>query len=558
MTAPSIPRKRAHKPKVRSGCVTCKTRRVKCGEERPICRRCQKSWLPCKYNSPETNQGEHHSHANEQAVVSFQAETSEKSGSRLLPRVQRDDFQDLDIIYFDLFRSAIVKNLCLNGYTNFWSRTILREIFRDECVRDCVLGIGALRRAMMEDTKDASSSKSKALWVVPKIATTSLSTRYHRDAIKYYTKSISKFRSRMSQEGSSTPSRTILILSILFVMFEAIQGNSESVDRIMQAAIFALEDCTPGLGTENQGSNSLDDEGVREADYFLTRFSGYSSLLCPFYPSLLKGPASHRNWSLAAKIPSWSDDLRQIELAFERYTTSSLIWSFRSCQAHVFSRPIDHEKNRDEQLIIYLQAHDWCKFLTRKLDQETDSLRRRTWKMMLVEAKMFTIYTRYSRSAEERELLWDFRIDECSEVIALVESILDELTSRTTLPPLFEDKLLPTLRCLVCKCRDYETRMKALALCERLSGPWFENRAVSVGMRIMIELEERDRDEFGFIPTESRYRWNTSSFNVDRTELRMGLISTITGARKELTIRQDGNIDDLIQKLTASPSQLIS
>ncbi|KAI1452093.1 hypothetical protein F4805DRAFT_54080 [Annulohypoxylon moriforme] len=549
MTAPSIPRMRARKPKVRSGCITCKARRVKCGEERPICRRCQKSWLPCKYNSSEPNQGEHHNHSHERAVTSFQAETSDENGLRLLPKVRIGDFEELDALYFDLFRNVIVENLCLNGYTNFWSRTILREIFQDECVRDCVLGIGALRRAMMDETKDARSSEQPTLWIVPKIATTtSLSTRYQRDAIQYYTKSISKFRSRMSQEGSSTPSRTILILSVLFVMFESMQGNSESVDRIMHAAMLALEDCAPGLGTENKESSSLDDEGVREADYFLTRFSGYNALICPFYPSLLKGPASRRNWSLVTKIPDWSDDLRQIELAFERYTTSSLIWIFRTCQAHIFSHPIDPVKNREEQLVVYLQAHDWCRFISRKLDEEKDSVRRRTWKMMLVEARMFTIYSRYSRSAEERELLWDFRIEDCREVLAIIESILDEITS--PLPPLFEDKLLPTLRCLMCKCRDYETRLKALALCRRLSGPWFENQSTLIGMQIMIELEERDRDEFGFLPLGSRYRWSLSSFNDDRTELRMGLMGISTGARKEFTIRQDENIDGLIQKLT--------
>ncbi|KAI2471495.1 hypothetical protein F4781DRAFT_113164 [Annulohypoxylon bovei var. microspora] len=552
MTAPSEPRIRARKPKVRSGCDTCKARRVKCGEERPICHRCQKGWLPCKYNSPGTNQGEHQDHTHGDFMTTFQAEAGDKCDPRLLTRVRSNHFEKLEALYFDLFRSVIVENLCLNGYTNLWSRTILREIFRDECVRDCVLGIGALRRAMVDEVQHASSSGPPPLWIVPKIATTSLSTRYHRDAIQYYTRSISNFRSRVSREGSSTPSRTILILSILFVMFEAIQGNSESVDRIIHAAMLALEDCTPGLGTENQESTLLDDEGVREADYFLARFSGYNPLLCPFYPSLLRGPASQRNWSLTTTIPSLSDDFRQIELTFERFTTSSLIWCFRTCQAYIFSYPIDPMKNQDEQLVIWLQANDWCEFISKKLDEETNSLRRRTWKMMLVEAKMFRIYSTYSRSSEERELQWDSRTAESREIIALTESILDELTSPIALPPLFEDKLLPAMRCLTTKCRDYETRMKALALCRRLAGPWFENRAILVGMQIMIELEERDRDESGFIPMRSRYRWNVSSWNDDRTELRMVLMRITTGARKEFTIRQDGNIDDLVEKLTAS------
>lgn len=39
---PGEKRKRAGKPKVKTGCAVCKIRRVKCGEERPECKRCVK------------------------------------------------------------------------------------------------------------------------------------------------------------------------------------------------------------------------------------------------------------------------------------------------------------------------------------------------------------------------------------------------------------------------------------------------------------------------------------------------------------------------------------
>lgn len=37
---PGEKRKRAGKPKVKTGCAVCKIRRVKCGEEKPECKRC--------------------------------------------------------------------------------------------------------------------------------------------------------------------------------------------------------------------------------------------------------------------------------------------------------------------------------------------------------------------------------------------------------------------------------------------------------------------------------------------------------------------------------------
>ncbi|KAH8894157.1 hypothetical protein GQ53DRAFT_716766 [Thozetella sp. PMI_491] len=46
-------RTRASKPKVRTGCSTCKTRRVKCDEAKPICQRCKKAGITCDgYDKP--------------------------------------------------------------------------------------------------------------------------------------------------------------------------------------------------------------------------------------------------------------------------------------------------------------------------------------------------------------------------------------------------------------------------------------------------------------------------------------------------------------------------
>lgn len=47
-------RVRASLPKVKTGCVTCKKRRVKCDEWKPICNRCQKGSRACVYQIQQT------------------------------------------------------------------------------------------------------------------------------------------------------------------------------------------------------------------------------------------------------------------------------------------------------------------------------------------------------------------------------------------------------------------------------------------------------------------------------------------------------------------------
>lgn len=506
--------------------------------------------MACKYHdSSEVGQGKHRSIA-----PASQPASKNDSGLRLHARIKHNDFGEPEVFYFDLFRNLIVDNLCQNGYMSLWSRTILCESFRDECVRDCVLGIGALCRALMVDNQYVDV-RMAPIWSVPTIAVSCPNSKYHQDAIKHYAKSISRFRSRISREGSSIPSRTILIISILLIIFETIEGNTESVDRVMHAAITALKvNLRQDMDTKYQISPALDDEGVREADYFLTRLSGFGSLLSPFYPSLLKSHGYQRSELFDGVIPSSTSTPHQIELAFEKYTTSALIWCFRTVQTNTRGRSLDPIEHQEEQLAISSQANDWCDFITENLKQETDPLRRQTWKVMLVEAKMYSIYTTYCRDAEETELMWDSRVADCRDAVTLAESVLDEPSPFNALPPLFEEKLLPTLRCFVCKCRDQETRARALALCTRLAGPWFENKAILAALQIMIALEEQDRDALGFIPIRLRYRWNESSWNDDRSELRMVLTGIITGARKEFTIRQSGSIDDVIKKLTEVPN----
>ena len=61
--APKTPKAASPKPstskmvshnKTRSGCVTCKRRRIKCDEMKPCCEKCKKLGRPCVYNTPKT------------------------------------------------------------------------------------------------------------------------------------------------------------------------------------------------------------------------------------------------------------------------------------------------------------------------------------------------------------------------------------------------------------------------------------------------------------------------------------------------------------------------
>lgn len=71
---------RTGKPKVRTGCQTCKTRRVKCGEEKPCCLRCSRSGFKCDgYQS-----------------TSFEKTPRKKLPSLLIPKFRRSQIKSAE------------------------------------------------------------------------------------------------------------------------------------------------------------------------------------------------------------------------------------------------------------------------------------------------------------------------------------------------------------------------------------------------------------------------------------------------------------------------------
>ncbi|KAI1500408.1 hypothetical protein F5X99DRAFT_386469 [Biscogniauxia marginata] len=542
MTAPSEPRVRAKKPKVRTGCINCKSRRIKCDEGQPACLRCLKARLACRYDPSKLKPGDGRPLRAILPAAQLGLE-NDQNDPLLAATIKSSNLSATEAGYFDAFRNSVVQNLCLNGYTNLWSQTMLRESMRDECIRDCVLGIGALYRALLHETQRGPALIP--LWRIPLAGKHTLS-RYHRDAIQYYTSSLSKFRTRLSSEASRTKPRTILIASILFLVYEVMQGNCEAVDRVAHKALVTLKDnlgsLRPNLDPRLQVGSALDDEGVREADYFLLRLVAFGACCSPLYASQWESNAYENTWPLKSTVPEWKSSTKDILAAFDRFNTSGLVWGFRTYQGTVVGYPTDPMRLQKGQATVISQAQEWCRFTQEKLRQETDPEQRKTWAVLLSGAKIQTIFGGYYEDKEEEERIWDSRAGECHEAISLVESIMDSWDLPCGFPPLFEDKVFPVIRGVVTRCRDRQARFKALELCRRLVGPWWENRTILIGYEALVAFEEAARDEHGYIPLKSRYQWVGYSWNEDHTEITLTLKGVVTAVERQLTVRLDEDL----------------
>ena len=141
-------KKRASRPKVRTGCISCKARHVKCDERKPSCLRCEKAKQPCggyvSREKPPPNP------FNSSRTILPRADFPQSSGLHIhVPRSRQSVFlSGADVGYFDYFRHSLIHDLSGQLNSNFWTKTVLYECMTDPCTRYAVLAIGALSRGL--------------------------------------------------------------------------------------------------------------------------------------------------------------------------------------------------------------------------------------------------------------------------------------------------------------------------------------------------------------------------------------------------------------------------
>ncbi|KAL5319830.1 hypothetical protein ACEPPN_012888 [Leptodophora sp. 'Broadleaf-Isolate-01'] len=205
---PSKKCSRASKPKTRSGCKTCKIRRVKCDEAKPICNRCTKFGVKCDgYESLAA------------------APTSLPSIRIILPRGQLHFqpivyqpaitvFQDQqERQYFQYFREGIAPHLAGSFESDLWSHLVLQACEKDDSIRHAIVAIAALK-----------STTTPGHSITYRRGTDNAST--HRGfAFRQYQKALKSMRK--ASIGGTQDLRTALITCIVIICFESFAGNFE-------------------------------------------------------------------------------------------------------------------------------------------------------------------------------------------------------------------------------------------------------------------------------------------------------------------------------------------
>lgn len=222
VTGAESKRRRACTPRSRTGCATCRKRRVKCGEERPQCQRCMSSGWSCPGYSraDQSEAGNEHDKA-------YPRLASTRSAAYAAPDVARYELpfkvpgsreERRALHYFNVFAVADLTGPLPN---TFWSRTILQRCQHEAPLRHAAAALGQLHVEYMGTPWERSFEPGPT-------------------AMQCYGRAVKSLRNYIGQSPSPDHAM-VLMCSAIFFCFELLNGDHEAAGSHVENGLRILQ-----------------------------------------------------------------------------------------------------------------------------------------------------------------------------------------------------------------------------------------------------------------------------------------------------------------------------
>ncbi|KAH7166544.1 hypothetical protein EDB81DRAFT_782423 [Dactylonectria macrodidyma] len=444
-------RTRESTSKVRTGCSTCKTRRVKCDEAKPICRRCAVGDRKCEYNTARA------------------APSRRNVITVYLPPTKSQPIFFVHDRGLDFFHQNLAAKLDGQFDSKFWSRLVLQLSHSEPSIRHAVSAISVIYQDI------ESSLRHPAGYV-----------NANPEAQQEWNLAIKSLSARIQAHPNSN--LVPLVCCLLFTCIEFLRGNVESSMLHVESGINILaalrrsSDAALDLGY-NVSSNDV--KAIE--DYIVPMFSGLN-VLCslagrittPIYPPTAKEDSPHEDLT---------DSRRRL---FEISDTCIRFIGKASPKAAIFQIDID---DLVEQVKLQTRLDAWCDQLdefVERMQAAGKPVKQDALNLLLVHYKVIYIWLRVCTTAGETAT--DSYHTDFEELVRYAEQIAKPGVGMATPQPLsFDMQILGPLYYTALKCRHPAIRRRAmemLQLAPRREGLWNAHYAYVTAKRV-IELEER-------------------------------------------------------------------
>ncbi|KAH7032643.1 uncharacterized protein B0I36DRAFT_99359 [Microdochium trichocladiopsis] len=257
-----LPRRRACRPKVRTGCVTCKSRHVKCDEGKPTCEQCARLSLKCGgYPPPKVKKAISRAErlllprpkeaslapARTRSPLAVAIRPAVEPAPAPMPSSANIFDSDNDTWYFALFRDQVIPELSPYHGTRFWHQILHRDSTIHQCIRHCILSIGAYARAILELRQEKPWEKHASHpWRSP-----SPYCPHFRASLEHNTKALHSLRSHLRLHGADN--RLTMAATLLFIVFQNMQGNFHRSGDLIRTGIKIMKNMRSGPKSSRKG-----------------------------------------------------------------------------------------------------------------------------------------------------------------------------------------------------------------------------------------------------------------------------------------------------------------
>ncbi|ORY14341.1 hypothetical protein BCR34DRAFT_239211 [Clohesyomyces aquaticus] len=499
---------RQRTPKVRTGCITCKTRRIKCDETRPGCLRCTSTGRKCAgYPQPKGNYR-----------VQVFTVTQSHEVARELPK-----FTEIgdNVHYLEFYYHCTSTSISDKFDREFWSRTCLQIAQTEPAVRHALIALGYLNKCETGSLKH-----------------TLMSSHQHKTLLFHYNKSVRHLVDRMADP--SFPPGIGLVACLLFVCIEFMRANAYTAMIHMRNGFKIISEFhqrhrirTP-LRLPESPQNEISSPPSMIEDKVVPIFTRAMT------SALLQGMAGESDLKLDFKTPYWLSrffsseshaSVREAQLSYHDLRNASVVWLLHAAHKVHQEIPVMAEDISLQNHI--LDCHQrWCQAL-RALETSQALSTEDKIAISALKVSYFTTSMGTACAYDGEQMSWDSQLSNFKELLRHAKVVVESMnlgpsgiastkpSSRATAANFtFEITLIPHLWLTATYCRCPTTRREALALLSLnlpREGLWDAEQHAIVAKRV-IEMEEMSVDERGW-PTQETRLWST---NIDRNLDRNG------------------------------------
>lgn len=287
-------------------------------------------------------------------------------------------------------------------------------------------------------------------------------------------------------------------MTLLLIVYEILQGNLTAADGILFCGLGVFRDSI----TLFQGTNVIR-EGLEDMEHLL--------------PSLaIMGVFTHRmnaSWSHILQLraePEFElpeDGIHNMTKVFARWRRFYTLAVTSLCQtAHDSNFPVFEAVARRGSFLSCLRR--WKSKLEEYLQNpEMDAADVQFLHLILLH--WHVIWISFSCCLDKTGVAFDTFANEFRDILRRCIKFIEEDLVDAPLLMTFGEGIFMPLLCVVTCCRDHDLRMMAAAVAYEL--PWkegtWDTRVVLLGQLGSVLMEEKGRDENGFIPPSARWYW---------------------------------------------------